>query len=109
GIVATNPYDRLFLAEKVRVACPDIRLYFTSASILYAHHTATPYLRGAIVASTYPLDTISQTWTASPGWGKGKQVARLLFGNYYEEGIYNATIAHLSELNLDQTPDLLDY
>ena len=32
----------------------------------------------------------------------------LVQGNNFEEGIYNATIAHLSDLNLDNTPDLLD-
>jgi|GEM_PF-2119609 len=110
GIVATNPYDRLFLAEQVRLACPNTRLYLASASTLYAHHTATPYLRGAIIASTYPLDPVSQTWTASPGWRDVKLgVAQLSFGNDYDEGIYNATIAHLSDLKLDKTPDLLDY
>jgi len=109
GILATNTYDRLFLAEKVRTACPDIRLCFSTASTLDVHHTVTPYLRGTIVASTYPLDPVAQTWTASPGWREGKRVAQLSFGNYYEEGIYNATIAHLSDLKLDTTPDLLDY
>lgn len=109
AILATNPYDRLFLAEQVRLACSDTRLYLVSASTLYAHHTATPYLRGAIVASTYPLDPVSQTWTASPGWRAGNPVAQLSFGNDYDEGIYNATIAHLSDLKLDKTPDLLDY
>ena len=110
GIVATNPYDRLFLAEKVRESCPDVRLFFTSASTLYVHHTVVPYLRGTLIASTYPLDPDSQTWTASPGWseprGKNNRVA---FGNYYEEGIYNATVAHLDNLNLDDTPNFLDY
>ena len=110
AITATNTYDRLFLAEKVRGACPDIRLCFMTASTLDVHHTATPYLRGTIVFSTYPLDPISQTWTASPGWqGTRKRVTKISFGNYFEEGIYNATVAHLSDLELDKTPDLLDY
>ena len=113
AITATNTYDRLFLAEKVRAACPDIRLCFMTASTLDVHHTATPYLRGTIVCSTYPLDPVSQTWTASPGWQEWretkKRVTKISFGNYFEEGIYNATVAHLSDLKLDKTPDLLDY
>ena len=38
-----------------------------------------------------------------------KRVTKISFGNYFEEGIYNATVAHLSDLKLDKTPDLLDY
>ena len=38
-----------------------------------------------------------------------KRVTKIWFGNYFEEGIYNATIAHLSDLNLDGTPSFLDY
>jgi hypothetical protein len=113
AISATNTYDRLFLAEKLRDACPDVRLCFMTASTLDVHHTATPYLRGTIVCSTYPLDPVSQTWTASPGWQDWKKtrkrVTKISFGNYFEEGIYNATVAHLSDLKLDKTPDLLDY
>ena len=108
AITATNTYDRLFLAEKVRAACPDIRLCFMTASTLDVHHTATPYLRGTIVFSTYPLDPISQTWTASPGWQEWsktrKRVTKISFGNYFEEGIYNATVAHLSDLETGQDP-----
>lgn len=109
GIVATNPYDRLFLAEKVRDSCPDVRLFFTMPTTLYTHHTAVPYLRGSIIATTYPLDPETQTWTPSPGWRSGKKVARLAFGNHYEEGIYNAAVAHLADLKLDDNPDFLDY
>jgi hypothetical protein len=109
GINATNRYDRLFLAEKVRVACPNARLFFVGASTLFAHHTAVPYLRGALVASPYPLDPDTQAWTASPGAVNGERVTRLAFGTFYEQGIYNATVAHLADMGLDETPGLLDY
>jgi hypothetical protein len=109
GINATNRYDRLFLAEKVREACPNARLFFVGASTLFAHHTAVPYLRGTLVASTYPLDPDTQEWTASPAAINGRRVTRLAFGTFYEQGIYNATVAHLADMGLVDTPSLLDY
>jgi hypothetical protein len=109
GINATNRYDRLFLAEKVREACPNARLFFVGASTLFAHHTAVPYLRGTLVASPYPLDPDTQSWTASPGAINGERLTRLAFGTFYEQGIYNATVAHLADMRLDDTPGLLDY
>jgi hypothetical protein len=109
GIVATNSYDGLFLAQKVRRSCPDARLFSTSSSALYTHHTSVPYLRGMLVASTYPLALGSQEWIASPGNQGGGELTRVGFGSYLEEGVYNATVAHLAELKLDDTPNFLDY
>src|SRR5262249_49883692 len=108
GINATNPHDRLFLAEKVRVACPNARLLLSNASTLYSHPSLVPYLRGTVVVSSYPLDPDTQTWTASPGV-LDKAVSRVAFGNFYEEGVYNATVAHIADMNLVPQPSFLDY
>ena len=106
GIAATNPHDQLFLAYKVRQVCPDARLCFTTATSLFTHHDIVPYLRGSLVASTYPLNLATQSWT-----GPAKR-GRVGFAYDFTQGIYNATVAHLADLNLllhpDRPPPFLD-
>ena len=70
GILATNPYDRLFLAYKVRQICPEARLTFILSSSLYTHHDLVPYLRGSLIASTYPLKLANQSWSPAPAVDK---------------------------------------
>jgi len=117
GIVATNVYDQLFLAYKVRQVCPDARLTFTSSSSLSTHHDIVAYLRGSLVVSTYPLQLANQSRSPAPAVGESDvvKVPRVGFPHYYSEGIYNATVANLAEMvhsddQLDQVrPALLDY
>ena len=111
GIVATNPHDQLFLAYKVRQVCPNARLSFTAATSLFTHRDIVPYLRGSLVASTYPLYLGTQSWTASMKHGQRARVPRVGFSYDFAEGIYNATVAHLAELdpNSPSPPAFLDY
>ncbi len=114
GIVATNVYDQLFLAYKLRQVCPDARLTFTSSSTLYFHPDIVPYLRGSLVVSTYPLQLANQSW--SPGLKVGDEslvrVPRIGFPHDNSEGIYNATLANLAKMlpaDGQSRPALLDY
>ncbi|MBV8608685.1 MAG: hypothetical protein JO034_14645, partial [Singulisphaera sp.] len=93
------------LAQKIREVIPDARMFFLTSSAMYTHHDFVPYLRGSLVASTYPLLLANQRWTASPG-EEGKPIPRFAFPNDYSEGVYNATVAHLAGLELDPTPNL---
>ena len=100
------PHDQLFLAYKVRQVCPDARLSFTAATLLFTHRDIVPYLRGSLVASTYPLNLATQSWT-----GPAKRT-RVGFAYDFTQGIYNATVAHLADLKLirpDRPPPFLDY
>ena len=108
-IMSTSTYDRLFLVNKVRQSCPDARFLFSDSAELYAHHAIVPYLRGSLVASTYPLDLASQGWTASPADGEDGRYRRVGFPYSFTEGVYNATVAQLAEMKLVAIPKLLDY
>lgn len=112
GFVATNPHDQLFLAYKVRQVCPSARLCFITATSLFTHRDIVPYLRGSLVASTYPLYLGTQSWTAPMQPARPASVPRVGFSSDFTEGIYNATVAHLSELEPDpaaRPPAWLDY
>ena len=116
GIIATNDYDRLFLASRVREFCPDARLSFTASTCLYTHHDMVPYLRGSLVASTYPLQLANQQWAPAPKTKDEdlkvlprKVPPHVAFPHDNVEGIYNAVLANLSEMMNRRNPPLLDY
>ena len=60
GIVATDDRDVLFLAREVKRASPDVQLFLFGAHNLYLHPDFVPYLRGALVASSYALMLANQ-------------------------------------------------
>ena len=60
GIVATDDRDVLFLAREVKRASPDVQLFLFGAHDLYLHPDFVPYLRGALVASSYALMLANQ-------------------------------------------------
>jgi len=103
GILTTNAYDALFLAYKVREACPNVRLSFTSSTSILAHHDIVPYTRGSIVASSYPPNLSNQLRTTAG------QYNRIGFQSYFAEGVYNAALANLAELWGSKDFELLDY
>jgi hypothetical protein len=80
GIVATDERDVLFLARLLKRQAPDVQLFFTGNNLLYLHTDYLPYVRGALVASTYPLYLPNQN---RPG-------KRELFQSMVAEGVFNA-------------------
>ena len=110
AITATNTYDRLFLAEKVRARVPRYTTLFHDRFDSRRPSHGHP-LSARDASSSRPIHSTRSHRHGRPRRdGKtGKRVTKISFGNYFEEGIYNATVAHLSDLNLDKTPDLLDY
>jgi len=88
AIAASDIRDKVFLATLVREYCPDVQLLLLSSDLILSHPDYAFYLRGALVASTYPLYLKNLDWT-------GDHSRRLLFSSEYEEGYYNATLALL--------------
>ena len=87
GIFATDDRDVLFLAREVKRASPDVQLFLFGAHGLYLHADYVPYLRGAIVASSYSLSLANQ-----PEIGKASERNRREpFQSMGAEGIFHAT------------------
>jgi hypothetical protein len=55
GIMATDVRDSIFLAEMLKLHCPNVQLLIAESDILLIHSTYTDSLCGSIVASSYPL------------------------------------------------------
>src|SRR3954453_7872325 len=93
GIVATDPKDKLFLAEKLRQLAPDVVLFTFDNNLLYAHPDHVEEMSGMLVLSSYPLFT-----EGAPGFprlrlGNGKKrlgSQRKQFSTEYQEGVYQA-------------------
>jgi hypothetical protein len=94
GVVSTNLLDQLFLLQRIRIACPNAQFIINTPELMFSHHEAIPYLRGMLVASTYPLYPKNQAWSHS-NWGSRYPLG---VGNTYAPSIFNATAAHLAEL-----------
>ena len=110
AITATDPRDKLFLAQQIARYAPDVSLVTVESDSLYAHPDYSSYLQGALVVSTYPLYNGSQRW--SHGFTGRSQ--RRQFANGGAEGTYNATVALLNydaegTPRGDTAPQLLDY
>lgn len=87
GIQATDDRDVLFLAREVKRAVPDAQLFLLRSHALYLHPDYIPYLRGTLVASTYPLSLMNQAAPGDDGPGK-----REPFQSMAAEGLFNATL-----------------
>jgi hypothetical protein len=55
GIMASDVRDVIFFAELIRLRTPGVQLLIPEPDILLTHREYTDSLRGAIVASSYPL------------------------------------------------------
>jgi hypothetical protein len=100
GLLATDARDKLFLASVIREHCPDVRLFTTEGNLLLAHPEYAFAMRGAIVATTYPLHPSLQRYT-DPYQGHR---TRLLFSQQLVQGTYNAVLAQL-----DNTKEMIGY
>jgi hypothetical protein len=94
GVVASNVLDDLFLAEFLRAASPDARLFMVSADLMFEREfDNVPYV-GMLSITTYPLIHRSLAWTD----GDNAPTLHLPFADEYSQGEYNATLQTLSEL-----------
>ena len=93
GIIATDPEDVLFLVRKVRDSFPSVTVVVVGADLLYLHDDA-PFMRGVLVASTYPL----LPWNQRLSFPFEGGTDRLMFPTSNAEGIFNATLLLLGGL-----------
>lgn len=100
GIMATDVQDVLFLARQVRMYSPDVLLFTTENEVLYTHSDLANYMRGMLVAATYPLSTRVDGWYRTAG----PEQPNLAFPSSSAQGIYNATIGQLNSLLPEQRP-----
>jgi hypothetical protein len=90
GIVATDVRDKLFLARQIALNCPGVTLFSLDGDILLTHPKYAPFLRGMLVASTYPLYGQNQIWTPD------ERPAELLqFPAGTAQGVFNAFLVLL--------------
>ena len=99
GITATDPLDSAFLAELVRSHCPDVQLLFVSGATSFLHPKQRGFLKGALLATGYPLHHETQHW-AFP-WGADSDPERntqWMFASDKDSttGIYNAAVMLLA-------------
>ena len=110
GILATDTRDKLYLAQQLSRFLPGVKLFTTEGDVLFVHADYNSYVRGMLVASSYPLFAQNQAWTT--GETAGKQL--LQFATMSSEGAYNALLA-LTSYEWDGSPTtktapaLLDY
>jgi hypothetical protein len=107
GIVATNPFDLVFLARRVRRFSPNVRLFAIQADLLFARPENAGDLRGMLIGSTYSLYPANQWITTSYG-----ATPRVPFSDHGGQGLYNAVVAHLWEMviiDAPQGPPLLEF
>ena len=107
GIVATNPFDLVFLARRVSRFCPNVRLFAIQADLLFVRPENAGDLRGMLVGSTYSLYPANQWIITSYG-----ATPRVPFSGPGAQGLYNAVVAHLWEMVVikeSQGPPLLEF
>jgi len=88
---ATDVEDLIFLAQQIRIYCPDTVLVTSTADIRFLHSDVNPDLRGMLVFTTYPLFHANQSWTYP---FRGEEM-RLQVPSDNAEGVYNAFLALL--------------
>ncbi len=92
GIFATDDRDVLFLAREVKRASPDVQLFLFGTHGLYLHPDYLPYLRGALVASSYTLNLANQPEIP----GTFDPLRRQPFPSMSAEGVFYAARALVS-------------
>ena len=104
GILATDVRDRLFLAREINRVAPDVLLFGTEPDILMLHAEYAPYVRGTLMASSYPMQGHAQTLTH----GAGMHERRVQFTSMAQQGLYNALLLAIGPA-LEVGPLLVDY
>jgi hypothetical protein len=88
AIVATDVRDTIFLAEILKLRCPHAQLLILEPDVLLTHPEYADSLRGAIVASGYPLFPEALESTQVGGSNRVMQV----MGDETSFGTYNAVL-----------------
>lgn len=98
GIIATDKRDHIYLAQEIAQHRPNVLSFTLESSLLYLHQDVAGFVRGTIIASTYPGNPRTQSLT-----GVG-QLSPQQFGGTPSQGVFNA-LAMLME----RQQNLVDY
>jgi hypothetical protein len=101
GIIATDPKDKLFLAEKVREIAPDTVLFTFDNDLLFAHPQYARTLDGMLVFTSAPLFTEGAPWLAGSLRGEDRRQRRQ-FTSELQQGDYEAVRYLLGDSNVSQ-------
>lgn len=101
GIIATDPKDKLFLAEKVREIAPDTVLFTFDNDLLFAHPKHAKTLDGMLIFTSAPLFTEGAPWLAGSLRGEEGRQRRQLTSEL-QQGDYEAVRYLLGDLNVSQ-------
>ena len=111
GISGSNVLDVLFLANFLRTACPDARLFVPDADLLFERDLDNASYIGSLAISTYPLISENLDWThpqPPPPAPQHSPAPRRPFSGQFEQGQYNATLSTLYELLDQKAPDFYE-
>jgi hypothetical protein len=117
SIDATDVRDKLFLIKQVREHIPDALIVTTDADLFQVHPDQSQWLKGVVVASTYPLHPWSRALVFPFGTEPRANGDVIQFPNVNAEGVYNATLLLLRypldpaprQASAPDRPQLLDY
>ncbi len=103
-IAASDLRDALFVARILHEQCPNIQLLASGLDHRYVHHEKISVTRGMFCASTYPLwlgnqDKDWTVWDGTEFGGQDNELPLLALPADGSYASYNATLAHLNELD----------
>lgn len=101
GLFASDPRDKLFLAEEVKKFAPGVTLFAFESDLLYAHPTYRRATEGMLVVSTYPLFAANQRWTALKDSPSPERLLQMSSDG--AQGTYNAVLLQLNEMHKEMT------
>lgn len=105
GVFATDKRDHVFLAREITRRTPHALQFTYNANLIYLHPEVSNFLRGAVVASTYPLYPRTQLLTAFPESDALRQ-----FETPGAQGVFNGLLTILrSPSGETLTGRMLDY
>jgi len=102
---ATDVRDKLFLMKELRYHAPNVFLTTNDTDLFHVHPDQSEWLNGIVVASTYPLDSGTQSLVYPFGASNTPRPngALVQFPSVNTQGVYNAAIALLN-YRIDGTP-----
>jgi hypothetical protein len=93
GIVASDSADRLFLVHRIHAEMPNATIVLLTSDLLYLHSDFASDTYGALIVSTYSLFGANQLWSYPFQGNENPEY----FQNETAEGVFNATLALLSD------------
>jgi hypothetical protein len=93
GLLASDPRDKIFLAERVRRFAPDLVLFTYGSDLIYAHPQYSEKLDGMLVVSTFSPRSDVQAIGKNP---QRKRRNLRQFTSEFQQGVYLAARRLLS-------------